>query len=151
MQDVYIETETLTQPFRFAMVASRAAAVLKGIQQGRGLDQKSKQALTNAAELFERAVKGGSVLRDKDMAEFSAEAMSAYRILKNIPQEVQKPREEVTHLQFFQQVASDLHALIKNPTRETTISKKTLRNLFVELTEITLNESAMSTEEVTFR
>src|SRR5437870_607698 len=82
MQDVYVETEALTLPLRFAMVSSKVAAALKGIQQGKPLDEKARQSLRVASELLEQAAKGGTVLRDRSMSGYSAEAMSAYRLVE---------------------------------------------------------------------
>lgn len=147
MQDTYVETEVLTQPLRFAMVATRAAAVLKGIEEGKQLNQKERQALQNAVDLVHRATKGASVIRDKNMMDYSADAMSAFHLVRKtgVPGSDKNPKPVIS---FLERVASALKSLIKHPERKTKFSKKKLQEFFTELASRSLSESTTPSEEV---
>jgi hypothetical protein len=76
MQDIYVDPGVLTFPLRLAMVASRAASVLKGVESGRPLDEKGKNSLIVLSDLVNRAVAGGEVFKSKSMASYSSEAIN---------------------------------------------------------------------------
>ena len=146
MQDVYVETEALTLPLRFAMVASRVAAVLKGLHLGGALDQKGKQALYAAGDMLERAAKGGTVLRDKSMAGYSAEAMSAYRLVRETKLPEAESRDAASLVQWLKEIAEGLRNLAEN--RQTNLPVAVLQNFFALLTQRSLDESAGPAEIV---
>lgn len=82
MHDIRIETEAVTLPLRFALAASRAAAVLGAIRQKPSVLPQALTSLKDIQQLLECAARGESVIRNESMADYSAEAFSAYRLVR---------------------------------------------------------------------
>jgi hypothetical protein len=140
MQDVYVETEVLTLPLRVAMVASRAAAVLKGVTQGRVLDEKGTCTIRALSEILEKAAQGGTVLLDRSMENYSAEAMSAYRLVQKTKKAKTGKEDTKNVVQWLIQNAKGLRELADK--KQTNLQLENLQLFLVFLTKRSLNESA---------
>jgi hypothetical protein len=145
MQDVRVETEVLTLPLRFAMVASRAAAALRGVRLGKPLDEKGRHTLRVLSGLMVRAEQGGKVLRDKSMASYSAEAMSAYRLVQDTKLPGVDRCDHGAVVKKLRQIATDLRGLAEN--KPTKLNSEILQEFTESLTRQSLNESAGRQEE----
>jgi hypothetical protein len=141
MQDVYTETGALTLPLRVAMVSSKVAAVLKGIQQRKPLTESSKQSLRIASEMLDQAAKGGAVLRDKSMAQYSADAMSAYRLVQETYQPEEKVGDPAVIVEKLTQVSDGLRRLADGKKADLPLPQ--LRDFFTFLTRHSLDENAV--------
>ena len=146
MQDVHIQTETLTTPLRLAMIGSKVAAVLKGIHEGKPLSDKGKQSLRIASEMLDQAARGATVLRDRSMAEYSAEAMSAYCLVQETNLPGAETREPAVVVERLKELANGLRGLAEDRQQELPLLQ--LQQFFTNLTRRSLDESVGAGEEV---
>jgi hypothetical protein len=152
MRDIAVQGEAFLLPLRFAMVATRAAAELRGVQEGKPLNERGVKSLLALSELLDIAAKGGTILRDKSMAGYSAEAMSAYRLIQsaklpdpNFPVEADSsdPAQRVSSLQGM---AEGLRTYARGESK--TLPVEDYRNFLIILAQRSLDESHRSKEEV---
>lgn len=80
MTDLVHEVEIVSLPLRSAMVADRAEAALARVEAGQGLRPKDEQALRNALGFLREADTGERVLKQLELAEYSASAVSAFEL-----------------------------------------------------------------------
>jgi hypothetical protein len=133
MQDTYVETDNLTLPLRFAMLASTTVDILECLKDGEPLDNDERHSILALSELLQSAAKGGKVLRDKSLANYSTEAMSAYRLV----QKTESPTKEVRRLD---DIIADLHGIAAG--KRTKIPLNDLVRFFRFLTKRNMDESS---------
>ena len=146
MNDISIQGESFMLPLEFAMVAANAAAELKGVQDGRSLDETGQNSLYALSELLETAAKGGSVLRDRSMAAYSSEAMSAYHLVQDTDLPGATSADPADQVTCLREMAGKLKTFAADQSEIIPVGK--YREFLIFLARKSLDESHGSKEEV---